>query len=155
MSPPLLHNLSPSSASIWRAVIAAIRPRGHGFDQPVDEDVLIEIDRTLPHLPRASRVGLSIGLRLLEWVAPLFAARVSRLSRMNREQATACLRRCLDSRVPPLHMLVYGVRALVLVAFYQHPTVLEAMGVHWDRRLVETVRLRARTLGSTRHGDSP
>ena len=31
------------STRILRAVIAAIRPRGHGFDQPIDDDVLGDI----------------------------------------------------------------------------------------------------------------
>ena len=32
------------------------------------------------------------------------------------------------------------------LAFYQHPAVLAAMEVGWDRRLEETLRLRAETI---------
>jgi hypothetical protein len=131
---------------ILRAVIAAIRPRGHGFDQPVDEDVLVEIDRTLPYLPKPSRLGLPLGLRLLEWGPFVFAGRPTRLSRMNRDEARVYLQRWLDSRLTLPRFLVYGLRALVFLAFYQHPSVLDAMGVRWDRRLLEAVELRAGSL---------
>ncbi|HSD09447.1 MAG TPA: hypothetical protein VLF14_00555, partial [Candidatus Binatia bacterium] len=141
------------SATILRAVIAALRPRGHGFDQPIDEDVLVEIDRTLPYLPRLSRIGLPLGLRLLEWGPLVFAGRPTRLSRMSRDEARGYLQGWLESRLGLRHLLVYGLRALIFLAFYQHPAVLEAMGVHWDRRLVEAVELRADTLDRTVHGD--
>jgi hypothetical protein len=148
-----LQHLSPVSATILRAVIAALRPRGHGFDQPIDEDVLVEIDRTLPYLPRLSRIGLPLGLRLLEWGPLVFAGRPTRLSRMSRDEARAHLQGWLDGRLGLRHLLVYGLRALVFLAFYQHPSVLEAMGVHWDRRLAEAVALRADTLDRAVHGD--
>jgi hypothetical protein len=152
LSQAALRHLSPTSAKILRAVIAALRPRGHGFDQPIDEDVLVDIDRTLPYLPTLSRVGLPIGLRVLEWEPLLFAGRHARLSRMRRDDARAYLQGWLHSRLAPRRLLVYGLRALVFLAFYQHPTVLEAMGVHWDRRLVETATLRADTLDRAGHG---
>jgi hypothetical protein len=147
-----VRNLSPACARILRAVVAAMRPRGHGFDQPIDDYVLFEIDRALPCLPGSSRLGLRLGLRLLEWIAPLLAGRPTRFTRLSREEATRCLERCLARRIPALHMLVYGLRALVFLAFYQHPSVLEAMGVDWDRRLVETARLRVETLDHAKYG---
>jgi len=145
-------HLSPRAAAILRAVIDAIRPRGHGFDQPIDEHVLAEIDRTLPYLPASTRLGLPLGLHALEWTAPLFTGRAKRFTRMNRAEAQAYLQGCLDSRIKLRHLLVYGLRALVFIAFYQHPSVLAAMGVHWDRRQIETVRLRAQTLDRARYG---
>jgi len=146
-----LRNLSPRSAAILRTAIDALRPRGHGFDQPIDEDVLVEIDRTLPYLPAMTRLGLPIGLRLLEWGPPIFTARAKRFTSMSRDEARAYLQSWLESRLKARHLLVYGLRALVFVSFYQHPSVLEAMGVHWDRRLVDTVRLRAETLEPSGH----
>jgi hypothetical protein len=147
-----LRHLSPTSAKILRAVIDALRPRGHGFDQPIDEYVLVEIDRTLPYLPTLMRLGLPLGLRVLEWEPLVFTARRATFSRMRRDEARAYLQGWLDSRLAPRRLLVYGLRALVFLVFYQHPTVLEAMGVHWDRRLVETVALRADTIGRSVHG---
>jgi len=145
-------HLSPRSAAILRVVIDALRPRGHGFDQPIDEDVLLEIDRTLPYLPTLTRRGLPLGLLALEWSAPLVTRRPTRLTAMSRDQARAYLQSWLDSRITLRHMLVFGLRALVFVSFYQHPSVLAAMGVGWDRRMVETVRLRADTLDHAKYG---
>jgi hypothetical protein len=115
--------------------------------------VLVEIDRTLPYLPTLSRIGLPLGLRVLEWEPLLFTGRRVRLSRMRRDDARVYLQRWLDSRLAPRRLLVYGLRALVFLTFYQHPTVLAAMGVHWDRRVVETATLRADTLNRAGHGD--
>ena len=53
--------MSRGQARILRAVIAAIRPRGHGFDQPIDDDVLRDIQRFLPYLPWPLRLGLPLG----------------------------------------------------------------------------------------------
>jgi hypothetical protein len=149
---PAPEHLSPRSAAILRSVIATIRPRGHGFDQPIDEDVLAEIDRTVPFMQLSLRMLFPIGLRLLEWGPLLFAGRPTRLSRMPREEALAFCERWLQSRFGPVRMLMLGVRALVYLAFFQHPAVLEAMGVRWDRRMVETVRLRAATLDHAQYG---
>jgi hypothetical protein len=137
---------------VLRAVIDALRPRGHGFDQPIDEYVLLEIDRTLPCLPRLMRLGLPLGLRLLEWGPPLLVGRVRRFTALDRQEARAYLQGWLDSRLAARRLLVHGLRALVFLAFYQHPSVLDAMGVRWDRRLIETVGLRAATLDHAKYG---
>ena len=150
MNPP--RHLSPRSAAILRAVIDALRPRGHGFDQSIDESVLLEIDRTLPCLPPLTRLGLPLGLRLLEWGPPLFAGHARRLTSLDRQEARSYLQGWLDSRWSFRRLPVYGLRALIFLAFYQHPTVLEAMGVRWEQRMVESVTLRATTLDRAKYG---
>ena len=139
-------HLSPRSVEILRAVVAAIRPRGHGFDHPIDEDVLREIDRTVPFAPVPLRATLPLGLRALEWTPILWGAGATRLTRMRREDALAYLERWLESRIAPCRVLLLGLRALTYLAFYQHPAVLASMGVDWQGRIAETTRLRAETL---------
>ena len=141
-------HLSPATAAILRAVIAAIRPRGHGFDQPIEEEVLLEIDRSLPFFPRSMQRMFPLGLHVLEWSPLLFTGNATRLTRMGREEAERYFEGWLHSRLAPRRMLALGVRALVYLAFFQHPTVLEAMEVRWGERVSETVRLRAATLSS-------
>jgi hypothetical protein len=48
----------------------------------------------------------------------------------------------------PLGALVLGVRALVLLNFYQHPAVLETLQVDWAARRDELVARRAELLQS-------
>jgi hypothetical protein len=150
MSSP--RHLSPRSAAILRAVIDALRPRGHGFDQSIDEYVLLEIDRSLPCLPPLTRLALPIGLRLLEWGPPLLAGHARRFTSLDRLEARRYLQGWLDSRLSLRRLLVYGLRALIFLAFYQHPSVLEAMGVRWEQRMVESVTLRASTLDHAKYG---
>ena len=136
---------SLGTARILRAAIAAIRPRGHGFDQPVDDDVLEEIQRFIPFLPGPMRIAFPAGLRLLEYGPPLFARRWSRFSALPIDQARAYLegfQRAGGLRAA----LVVGLRALVLLAFYQHPQVLAHLGIDWQGRAVELTRRRTELL---------
>jgi hypothetical protein len=147
---PRIRHLSGTSAAILRAVIAAIRPRARPFDAPIDEDVLAEVDATLPYLPATLRLGFPLGLRLLEWGPIVFAGRPGRMSRMPPDEARRYLAGWLESRVAPRRMLVLGIRALVYLAFYQHPSIQKALGVDWQGRVGETLRLRAATIGEIR-----
>lgn len=149
-----LRNLSPTSTRILRAAIAGLRPRGHGFDQPIDEEVIAEIDRMIPCFPTLFQLDFSLGLRVLEWILLVFTGRPTRLTRMGRDQAIRYLDGWRTSRFALRRMLLFGVRTLVYLAFYQHPSVLSAMAVGWDRRMDETIRLRADTLDRETHADT-
>jgi hypothetical protein len=123
-------------------VVAAIRPRGHGFDHPIDEDVLAEIERFFPYLPWPLRHGLPLGLRLIEWGPPLYARRLARFSRLRPDAAQAYLAGFQHAGGLRAALLM-GLRALVFVAFYQHPRVLASLGVDWAARADELTRRRA------------
>ena len=143
----------PSSGTdrILRAAVAAIRPRGHGFDQPIDADVLDEMRRFFAYLPAPMRLGLPIGLRLLEWGPPLFARRLTRFSAMPPDQARAYLESFL--RAGGLRAaMVLGLRTLVFLAFYQHPRVLADMGIDWQGRATTLTRRRAELLAAASPG---
>jgi len=137
--------LSPASRRILGAVITAIRPRGHGFDQPIDADVLAEIERFLPFLPAPLRLGLPLGLRLLELGPLLFARRACRFSSMAPAEGCAYLARWQDAG-GLRGALLMGLRTLVFLGFYQHPAVLSALGVDWAGRATALVRRRAELL---------
>jgi hypothetical protein len=137
--------LSPASARIVRAVIAAVRPRGHGFDQPIDADVLREVERFLPFLPPPLRLGLPLGLRLLEYGPPLFAGRLCRFSAMTVDEAQRYLARW-EHGGALRRALFMGLRTLTLLGFYQHPDVLASLGVDWAGRAQVLTRRRAELL---------
>jgi hypothetical protein len=133
------------NSRILRAAVAAIRPRGHGFDQPVDADVLAEIEQFFPFLPTPLRLGFPIGLRLLEW-GPLFViGHASRFSNLPLADAQRYLTRVLHMGGPGTALML-GLRTLVFMAFYQHPTVLADMGVDWAGRARTLVARRAELL---------
>jgi len=138
--------MSSAQTRILRAVIAAIRPRGHGFDQPIDADVLASIERFFPFLPWPLRRGLPLGLWLVELGPPLFARSWCRFSSMPREAAGAYLARFQHAGGLRAALLM-GLRTLVFLAFYQHPQVLAALDVDWAGRAAMLTRRRAEILG--------
>ena len=134
--------MSGPTTRILRAVIAAIRPRGHGFDQPIDADVLRDIERFFPFLPWPLRLGLPLGLWLIELGPPLFARRWTRFSVMPLEAAAAYL--AGFERAGGLRAsLLVGLRTLVFLSFYQHPQVLASLGIDWAGRADALVARRA------------
>jgi hypothetical protein len=91
------------------------------------------------------RIAFPAGLRLLEYGPPVFARRWVRFSALPTDEA----RRYLESfqHAGGLRAaLVVGLRALVLLAFYQHPQVLAHLGIDWQGRAVELTRRRAELL---------
>jgi hypothetical protein len=130
---------------ILRAAVAAIRPRGHGFDQRIDDDVLAEMEQFFLYLPTPMRLAFPAGLRLLEYGPPVFARKLVRFSSMAPDEARAYLEDFLHAGGPRT-ALVMGLRALVLLAFYQHPQVLQDMGVDWAGRAKMLTARRAELL---------
>jgi hypothetical protein len=141
--------VSRSTRRILRAAIAAIRPRGHGFDQAIDDDVLRDVERFFPFLPWPLRIGLPVGLRLVELGPPLFARRWTRFSAMPADEATRYLASFQHAGGLRAALLM-GLRALVFLAFYQHPRVLASLGVDWAGRARTLAVRRAELL----HGDA-
>lgn len=127
------------------AAVAAIRPRGHGFDQPIDDDVLARIEAFFPHLPPPLRLSFPLGLLLLEFGPPLLVRRAARFTRMSRRDAQQYLEH-LHGAGGLRAALVLGVRTLVMLAFYQHPAVLARLEVDWAGRAVALTRRRAELL---------
>ncbi len=146
-----MSSLGAGSEAILRSVADAIRPRGSGFDQPIDEDVIRELDEFFPFLPPLLRLGFPLGLRLLEWGVPLFARprRFARMSRLSTEERLAYLENWLEAG-GARGTLLLGLRVLVYVSFYQHPQVLESLGVDWQTRADRLTRERAELLQDMR-----
>jgi hypothetical protein len=140
--------LSRGTVRVLRAAVAAIRPRGHGFDQAIDDEVLAAVSDFFPYLPAPMRLAFPIGLRLLDVGPPLVVRRLGRFSRLSPDEGRAYLER-LHGMGGPFAALVLGLRALVFLAFYQHPQVLGALGVDWAGRAQALTRRRAALLAGT------
>jgi hypothetical protein len=137
--------MSGAQTRILRAVIAAIRPRGHGFDQPIDDDVLDGISRFFPFLPWPLRRGLPLGLLLVEFGPPLFARRWCRFTAMPPAEAATYLAGFQHAGGLRAALLM-GLRTLVFLAFYQHPQVLASLDIDWAGRANALVARRAELL---------
>ncbi len=142
---PRRGTLSSTTVRILRAAVAAIRPRGHGFDQPIDGEVLDAVVAFFPYLPAPMRLAFPIGLRLLELGPPVVLRRFVRFSSLPPDEARAYLEQ-LHAAGGAFGALVLGLRALVLMNFYQHPQVLAALEVDWAGRATELTRRRAALL---------
>jgi len=138
---------------ILRAAIAAMRPRGHGFDQPIDEDVLRDVERSLRHLPAKLRIRLGSALCLMEYGPPMYIRRLRRFSRMTPAEGRRYLASWEHARGPRAALL-RSIRDLVFMSFYQHPEVLAALEVGWAERAGTLARLRAELLHERSAGDS-
>lgn len=136
--------LDRGSERILRACVDAIRPRGSGLDQPIDDDVVLGIDRYLASLPPLLRVGLPLGMRLLEYGPPVFAKprRWTTFSRLPRDEQLAYFADWLHAGGLRGN-LALGLRTVIYLVFYQHPAVLETLGVDWEGRARDLVRERA------------
>ena len=139
--------VSAGTERILRAAVAAIRPRGHGFDQPIDDDVLDGVAAFFPYLPAPMRLAFPVGLRLLELGPPLVLRRAARFTSLAPDEARRYLER-LHAAGGPFAALVLGLRALVLMNFYQHPTVLARLEVDWAGRATALTARRAALLES-------
>ena len=113
---PAAHRpLSPAADRVLVAAVAAIRPCGHGFDQPIDDDVLKRVRGFFPFLPPPLRRAFPLGLRALEWMPLLVLRRRRRFSTLPVEDARRVLER-LNDRGGPFGALVLGLRTLVFLA---------------------------------------
>ena len=137
--------LSATGLRTLRAVVAAMRPRGHGFDQPIDEQVLREVVDFFPYLPGPLRLSFPLGLLLVEYGPPLFVRKFTRFSSMPVPEAQAYIEPWAVAG--GLRTALYlGLRTLVFIAFYQHPDVLASIGVDHQGRADQLVRRRAELL---------
>jgi hypothetical protein len=122
---------------ILRAVIATIRPPDFLFDAEIDPAVLRTALSFVPYLPAPMRVGLPLGLLMIEYAPLAFGEGPRRFSRMDGERAARYLARW-ERTIGPLALLFTGLRALVLLS------VLE---VDWASRARELTARRAALLG--------
>jgi len=137
--------LGKTSTKILMHAIAVMRPRGGFFDAEIDGDVARSILGFLEYFPAPTRLTFPLGLRLVEYGPFLFREGFRRFTSMDDETATRYIHHWERAGGAPA-LLYQGVRALVLVCFYQHPKILKAMEVDWQGRADERVAYRAAIL---------
>ena len=141
--PPLPFHYGEGARNILRSAIAVLRPHGGDFEKDVDEAVLRGVLSFVPFMPPFARYGFPVGLWTME-LAPVLLGygfvRMSRLDPATREQYLARWAHAPGT----LHVLFEGMRALVLMCFYQQPEILAVLEINWQARADELVERRAR-----------
>jgi hypothetical protein len=94
------------------------------------------------------RLAFPIGLRLLELGPVAVLRRPVRFSSLPADEARAYLER-LHAAGGPFAALVLGLRALILMNFYQHPSVLARLEIDWAGRAQTLTARRAALLEGT------
>jgi hypothetical protein len=141
--------LSRGGKRVLRAVIVAMRPRGHGFDQPIDDDVLREVEASFLHLPAPFWTSFRLGLSFIQYGPPIYARRWSRFTSIPPDEGRRYLASWEHLR-GPRGVLFRALRTFIFLAFYQHPEVLASLEVDWQGRAAALVRRRTELL----HDDS-
>jgi len=103
------------------------------------------MQRFFPFLPWPLRLGLPLGLRLVEFGPPLFARRWCRFTSMSPEEAGAYLAGFQHAGGLRAALLM-GLRTLVFLAFYQHPQTLASLDIDWAGRADALTARRAEIL---------
>jgi hypothetical protein len=130
---------------ILRAVIVAMRPRGHGFDQPIDDDVLREVEASILHLPMPLRTSFRLGLSFIQYGPPIYARRWSRFTSLPPDEGRQYLAKWEHLR-GPRRALFRALRTFIFLSFYEHPEVLASLEIDWQGRAATLVRRRAALL---------
>lgn len=132
------------SATLER-VIAALRPHEGIYDVDVDGRVLATMQRYVPYMAGPIRLGFPFGLLVIEFGPPFFGFGFTRFRSMPRPVAIDYLQR-MGNGAAPFRMLFDGLRVLVLVAFYQQPEIMAALGVEWESRSRELIKRRGKLM---------
>lgn len=140
--------MSKGARRILAAAVSAIRPHGGIFDLDIDEAVTREALEFVLYLPAPMRFGLPLGLYAIEYLAPILGGGPRRFSSMDATRAARYLAR-FESGRGPLDSMFQGLRALVLICFYQQPEVLAALEIDWQQRAELLTRRRAELLGQS------
>lgn len=113
------------------------------------EPVVDEFERTLASFPGYIRVGLIAGMTSLELGAVALPSSLGRtFSRLPREKQEAYFASLWHSPLMPIRQLVKSVKALITLAYFEHPTIKQRLEYHPDRWIAETARQRLASFGA-------
>jgi hypothetical protein len=143
-SPPRLpFHYGGLTRRILRAAIAVLRPRGGEFDLDLDERVMRSMLSFVPYMPPLARWGFPLGLWAMELGPVVYGYGFTRMTRLDPSKRTGYLA-SWEHAVGPFRTLYDGLRALVLMCFYQQPEILAVLEIDWQARADELTERRAR-----------
>lgn len=114
-------------ATIFRAVMNAIIPRGGAFAQgAADYDLVSRVNELLGRIDPTIRLGFPFLLLYIEYSALLHTGR--RFTRLAEEKASQFLTGMEHSRMAYRRYIVLSMKMMTFMAFYEHREVAEAIG---------------------------
>ena len=112
-------------------------PRSDDFHPDLADYTVEYIDRYVGYFPPHLKMGFPLGLLLLEYGSFLFAGKLKRFSMLAPEEREKYVKGWIDSRWQLRRELIRGVKALVMVAYYSHPEVMEHIGYDIEEHIAE------------------
>jgi hypothetical protein len=137
--------LARSATRTLARVITVLRPREGIYDVDVDDAVLATMLRFVPFMAPPLRLAFPFGLLLLEHAPVMLRFGFTRFRSMDGDDARAYIEK-MAAGPEPLSLLADGLRALVMIAFYQQPEIMAAFGIDWASRAKELTERRAKLL---------
>lgn len=143
-SPPRLpFHYGRATRTILRSAVAALRPRTGEFDLDIDERVMRSILTFVPYMLPFARFGFPLGLWAMELCPVLYGYGFTRMTSLEVGKRAGYLARW-ERSVGPFRTLYDGLRAVVLMCFYQQPEILALLEIDWQARADELTQRRAR-----------
>ena len=133
------NNLPGWARGIVLALAEVVMPRSDKLDVDLREHVTQFIGRYLGYLPLHLKIGFPLGLLLLEFGPVIYIRKLSRFSKMSLTDRERYVANWADSKSMARHDLLKGVKALVMVAFYSHPKVMELIGYDIEPHIAATM----------------
>ncbi len=133
-----------------RGLVRVVAPFEHGPVMADGERRVEEQARVLmQYLPRVMQIGLCVVFVALDWAPVLLLRSTRRLRTLAVEdhaRAVALFEELMRSRWTLVRHALFGVRGVVLPAYYDQPEVHFALGYHPDRWINERIAVRRRLM---------
>lgn len=114
------------------ALIEVVMPRGGIYHHDLRAEMLAYVEDSLVFLPPDLRTLFPVGLLLLEYGTLPLMGSLTPFSRMTLEHREHYIEGWVNSRIGLRRDLIKGVKALAVMAYFEHPAVKEQLGFMSD-----------------------
>ncbi len=121
-------NLPKWARKTLLSLIEVVMPRSEDFHPDLTDYILDYVDGYLKYFPVHLKWGTILGMLLLERGALIFKGKLKSFSKMSLPEREEYVKSWINSRWQIRRELIKGIKGLVMVAYYSHPTVLEHIG---------------------------
>ena len=124
------HAFHPSSRRVLQVFCDRIfDPGREDRTSPADIELAEMMSRSMAEAPVTTQLGLGFLIRLINWMPLLLIGRFSRFIRLSREDQDRFLVKLLEHPLRPIRTMGVGLRLTCSLYYWQHPQVLEEIGI--------------------------